>query len=415
MLSHGTIARVKESGPALAEQAERITQVFYRSMFTAHPELLNIFNPANQAGGLQQRALAGAIVAYAMNIDALENLGGAVEIIAQKHAALGVRPEQYPIVGEHLLIAIKTVLGDAATPELLAAWGEAYRFLADIFIKREEAIYTTHDQAPGGRGFRPFVVARRERESEEIVSLYLEPADGKGIAPHIPGQYVTLRVPGKHGLTTMRHYSLSNSPSAPHRRISVKRESGRLASHPDGHVSNYLHDLVERGAVLEVGQPCGEFTFDCTADTDHPAVFLSGGVGITPVISMLHAVVDARIERDIFFIHAARSRRVHAFANEVRQLAARHPRVNVHVYHELADAGCRAGRDFDSLGRVSAESLSRLLPEPDAVFYFCGPQPFMQSILAILREWDVPDERIRYEFFGPKQSLAAPKPTPVGV
>jgi len=415
MLSHSTIAIVKASGPALSERAEDVTQVFYQRLFEAHPALRSVFNPANQVGGLQQRALAGAIVAYAMNIDALENLGDAVEVIAQKHAALGVRPEHYPIVGEHLLGAIKTVLGDAATPVLLAAWGEAYHLLAGIFIQREESIYQSHDATNGGRGFRPFVVARRVHESDEIISLHLEPANGNPIGQHAPGQYVTIRVPGPNGFTTMRHYSLSNSPRSSHRRISVKRERGGRPSQPDGHVSNYLHDVASVSTMLEVGPPCGEFVFDAGADTGRPVVFISGGVGITPVLSMLHAAVDAQIDRDIYFVHAARSRRVHAFAAEVRELAARHPRVQTHICHEMADAGCREGRDFDTLGRVDAALLRRLVPGPDADFYFCGPPAFMKATLSILRDWEVADERIRYEFFGPKQAMNAPIATPVGV
>ena len=130
---------------------------------------------------------------------------------------------------------------------------------------------------------------------------------------------------------------------------------------------------------------------------------------------MLHAAVDARIDRDIYFIHAVRSHSVHAFAAEVRQLAARHWRVQPHVCHEIADPGCRAGRDFDSLGRVNAALLRGLAPSPDADFYFCGPPAFMKSVLGILRDWDVAEDRIRYEFFGPKQAMNAPIETPVAV
>ena len=115
MLTEHTIAIVKATAPVVAPQAEAITRRFYTLMFTQNPEVQAYFNPAHQHSGGQQKALAGAICAYAANIDNLAALGPAVELIAQKHCSLGIQPEHYPIVGKHLLAAIKDVLGDAAT------------------------------------------------------------------------------------------------------------------------------------------------------------------------------------------------------------------------------------------------------------------------------------------------------------
>src|SRR5690606_30211121 len=163
MLREETIKVVKSTAPILEEHGETLTRHFYERMFSHNPEVAPLFNPANQTAGLQQKALAGAICAYAKNIDNLEVLGGAVELIAQKHASLQVQAEHYPIVGDNLLASIREVLGEGATKEVLDAWEEAYEFLAEILIGRELQIYNEHASQPGGwQGFKTFRVTRKE-------------------------------------------------------------------------------------------------------------------------------------------------------------------------------------------------------------------------------------------------------------
>ena len=140
MLSANTIEIVKRITPVVAANAEAVTRRFYQLMFEGNPEVKAYFNQAHQHSGGQQRALAGAITAYFANIDNLGVLGPAVNLIAHKHCSLGVQPEHYPIVGKHLLAAIRDVMGEAATAEILAAVGEAYGFLADVCIQREREI-----------------------------------------------------------------------------------------------------------------------------------------------------------------------------------------------------------------------------------------------------------------------------------
>jgi nitric oxide dioxygenase len=179
MLSEKTIQIIKEITPVVAANAETVTRNFYDRMFKSNPEVQAYFNQAHQHSGGQQRALAGAICAYFSHIDNLAALGPAVELIAQKHCSLGIQPEHYPIVGKHLLDAIKEVMGDAATDEIIAAVSEAYGLLAEVCINREAAIYNQQQAAPGGwNGYRKFVVEKKVPESEIITSFYLTPADG---------------------------------------------------------------------------------------------------------------------------------------------------------------------------------------------------------------------------------------------
>jgi nitric oxide dioxygenase len=414
MLSPATIAIIKSTVPVLEQNGELLTRHFYERMFKHNPEVLPFFNPANQAAGSQQKALAGAICAYAANIDRLEVLGGAVELIAQKHASLKVKPEHYPIVGENLLASIREVLGSGATDEVINAWGEAYGLLAGILIGREKQIYHEHGTAPHSwDGFKSFRVMRKEAESEVITSFYLVPADGSPVPAFKPGQYLTIQVPSPCGHPTMRNYSLSDKPGQSWFRISVKRESGRDAQTPDGFVSHFLHQGVNVGDTLQVGPPCGEFFLDTTEQHQRPLVLLSAGVGITPMLSMLEAVLEKQPDRQIFFVHGAMNGRTHAFHQRIRTLAASHPHLSVHYRYSAAEPADREKGLFESEGLIDAALIESFVPERDADYYFCGPKPFMVNIYQQLMEWGIPPAQVHLEFFGPRQELERPRGCPI--
>lgn len=406
MLSAQTIAIVKTTAPVLDEHGETLTRHFYKRMFSHNPEVLPFFNPANQTGGTQQRALAAAICAYASNIDNLEVLGGAVELIAQKHASLLIKPEHYPIVGENLLASIREVLGEAATDDIINAWAEAYGFLADILIGREAQIYAEQKAQPHGwSDFKAFRVERKVAESEIITSFYLVPVDGGGVPHFKPGQYVTVRVPSPCGHTTMRNYSLSDKPGQGWLRISVKRETGPRADTPNGYVSNLLHDTLDVGGVVELAPPCGEFFLDDAAPATRPLVLLAGGIGITPVLSILKSALENTPDRQIVLVHGCLNETVQPFAEKLKGFAQAHKELSVHfVYNEPAPAGVT--RIGDALqGMIDAALLDKLLPTKDADYYFCGPKPFMVSIYHQLLAWGIPASQAHFEFFGPRQGI----------
>ncbi len=389
-----TIALVKATVPALQAHGEAITRHFYRLMFERHPEVKAFFNEAHQAEGSQARALAGAVLAYAQHIDRLDAIAGALPRIIQKHAALGVQPAHYPIVGACLLVAIRDVLGDAATDEIVAAWGEAYQSLAALLIGAEEEVYRTNAAQPGGwRGTREFRIARREQESEVITSFYLEPTDGGALLAFAPGQYLTL-VLEIGGEPLRRNYSLSDAPGKPFYRISVKKEEG-------GRASNWLHEKAAVGTLLQVQAPCGDFVL-LPAEGERPLVLVTGGVGITPAMSMLESV--AHTGRPVHFIHAARHGGAHAFRARVDALAERHRNVKpLYVY----DAPRETDRPH-ATGLVTRELLAEALPaDRDVDLYFLGPKPFMQAVYAHGLALGVPRQQLRYEFFGPLEALEA--------
>src|SRR5215210_7324360 len=209
-----TIQLVKATVPTLQEHGLAITRRMYERMFQ-NEEIRDLFNQSHHGEtGSQPKGLATAVLAYAQNIDNLGALAPAVERIAQKHVGLNILPEHYPYVADALLGAIKDVLGDAAKEEILAAWGEAYWYLAEVLIARERAIYSSVAAAPGGwTGWRDFRVERKERESGVVTSFVLRPADGGPVMRHRPGQYLTfwLEIPGQHAVK--RNYSISSAAS----------------------------------------------------------------------------------------------------------------------------------------------------------------------------------------------------------
>ncbi len=408
MLDAKTIGIVKATAPAVAMHAEAITRRFYTLMFTQSPEVKGFFNQAHQHSGGQQKALAGAICAYAANIDNLGALGPAVELIAQKHCSLGVKPEHYPIVGRHLLAAIKDVLGDAATEEILGAWGQAYGFLADVLIAREAAIYQEQAAAHGGwTGFREFVVEEKKTESQVVKSFYLRPADGGPVTAFKPGQYITVKIDHPTTPTSPRNYSLSDRPGTGRYRISVKREISPAGDAPAGLISNHLHDLVHVGDTVLVGPPCGEFTLDVKRKDEHPLVLISGGIGITPVLSMLKSVAHAGNKRPVYFIHGARNSLFHAMGDEVRTIAKDAANVRAHVRYSNPLSDDLEQKRCDSVGVIDGALLDEVMEPQRAEYYFCGPKAFMMGVHRELKKRGVEDSRIHFEFFGPKEEIAS--------
>jgi nitric oxide dioxygenase len=403
-LSDKTIEIVKSTVPALEAGGTAITDRMYQLMFR-HAEVRALFNQSHHGEtGSQSKALTAAIIAYARNIDNLGVLASRIERITQKHCGLNILPEHYHFVAESLLGAIKEVLGEAATEEVLVAWGEAYWFLADVLMAREASIYSRLAAAPGGwSGSRDFVIESMKVESEVIRSFLLVPKDGRGVIRHQPGQYLTfaLELPGREPLK--RNYSISSGPGDRFYRISVKREA--RPGVPPGIVSNWLHDQAGPGTVLKVAPPAGEFFLN--EKEDNPVVLVSGGVGLTPMVSMFEHVVHSGSGRPLWYVHGAENGRVHAMGVHVRELAAQARNVSVRTFYNVPDPGDQAGRDYDERGLITGNWLARNTPIEEAAYYLCGPRPFLRGMVGGLARTGVALNRIRYEFFGPADELLA--------
>lgn len=401
MLAPHQIEIVQSTLPLLESAGSALTEHFYARMFRENPELKDVFNLSHQHSGQQPVALFNAILAYARYLDNPAVLAQAVERIAQKHTGFLIRPEQYDIVGHHLLETLRELAPDAATPEVLDAWGAAYGQLAAIFIGREAEIYDQAEAATGGwRGKRRFRLVEKRAESELITSFVWAPVDGGPVSEFKPGQYLSLSIQDAalpHH--EFRQYSLSDAPNGRTYRISVKREQGARP----GQVSNFLHDQVQVGDEIDLLPPAGDFFLDVGGNT--PVVLLSGGVGQTPMLSMLNGLLQRGHAAPIHYLHACDNGQQHAFREHVAGLAREHEQLHAFSWYRAPLETDFIDRDYDAAGLMDLTPLKAAILGDNTEFYFCGPLPFMRLVYRQLRSWGVDDGRLHYELFGPHQTL----------
>ena len=390
MASPKTLEIVKATVPVLEEHGTAITTVFYKNMFNQHPELLDIFNETNQKLGRQQTALAMTVLAAAKHLDKLAVLLPQVTQISHKHRALQILPEHYPIVGHHLIGAIKEVLGEAANDDIIDAWTEAYDEIADVFIQLEKTMY----EQEMWEGFAPFKITEKVEAATDIAAFTVVPANDDIDLSKLSlsaGQYITVKAdPEDSDHLALRHYSLYSATSDKGIQFAVRRDN-RNEHH--GLVSNYLHDHVDVGDTILLSAPAGDFELnqDLIQQNDIPLVLVSAGVGVTPILSMLEAQVSANPKRPIVWVYACQNKEHHAFDSKVNELLAAADNVEKHIFY------------FES-GQILDEAWLANLPKP-ADIYVCGSMMFMESIIDGLMALDHGVDSVHYEPFGPKMSL----------
>jgi len=392
MLDAQTIATVKATIPLLVETGPKLTAHFYDRMFAHNPELKEIFNMSNQRNGDQREALFNAIAAYASNIENLAALLPAVEKIAQKHTSFQIKPEQYAIVGGHLLATLDEMFSPGQ--EVLDAWGKAYGVLADVFINREGEIYQQNAAKTGGwKGTRAFRIVSKAPQSKLITAFEFAPADDGEVADYQPGQYLGVWLkPEGFPHQEIRQYSLTRQPNGKSYRIAVKRENG-------GQVSEWLHDEASVGDTVHLAAPAGDFFMSVEANT--PVTLISAGVGQTPMLAMLDTLANRAHPAQVNWFHAAENGAVHAFADEVKALGAKLPRFTSHVWYNAP----QENDAYDSTGLMDLRALEGQFSDPAMQFYLCGPVGFMQFAAKQLVTLGINAGNIHYECFGPHKVL----------
>ena len=391
MLTQSQIDLVKATVPVLEQYGTQITKVFYTNLFNDHPELLDIFNQTNQTQGRQQTALAMTVLAAAKHIEHLADLLPQVTQISHKHRALQIKPEHYPIVGEHLLRAIKEVLGDAATTDILAAWAAAYEEIAKVFISVEQSMYAAADW----QGFMPFKVVKKRLTGTDIVQFSVVPTGDNPVdlsrLQLKAGQYITVKVkPNNSEHTALRHYSLTSSYTDAGLQFAVRRDNRNTH---EGLVSNFLHDHVQVGDTILLSAPAGDFLLDesLVEQNNIPLVLISAGVGMTPVLAMLERQIRINPERPIIWAYACQDNRYHAFIDEADSLLNQATHAQVYRFYR-AD------------GDVLDKKWLAQLPNP-ADIYVCGSIGFMEQMIGDLLSLSHSESHVHYEPFGPKMSL----------
>jgi nitric oxide dioxygenase len=394
MLSDTSKPVIEATLPVVADNIQKIAERFYQHLFGEHPELLDgTFNRGNQAEGTQQQALAGSVAMFASALvnhpDHLpEHL---LNRVAHKHASLGIRPEQYQVVHDHLFWAIADVLGDAVTPEVAAAWNEVYWLMAYALINQERGLYSARGVRPE-TVWREWEVTEKVRETDDVVTFKVKRVDDRLVKTSLPGQYVTVRLRMPDEVRQPRQYSLTAADDGEHRQFSVKRVHGE--DRPDGEVSNLLHDRVEVGDRIELSLPFGDVVLD---DSGRPVVFASAGIGITPMAGMLSHLTTAGSHLRVMVLHADRNEASFALRAQVREDVRALANGSLHVFYE---DGAHGDLDVEGrfAGRLDVEQVQ--LPE-DAVYYLCGPLPFLKATRQALLDEGVPAQDIQYEVFGP--------------
>ena len=390
MASPKTLEIVKATVPVLEEHGTAITTVFYKNMFNQHPELLDIFNETNQKLGRQQTALAMTVLAAVKHLDKLAVLLPQVTQISHKHRALQILPEHYPIVGHHLIGAIKEVLGEAANDDIIDAWTEAYDEIADVFIQLEKTMY----EQEMWEGFAPFKITKKVEAATDIAAFTVVPANDDIDLSKLSlsaGQYITVKAdPEDSDHLALRHYSLYSATSDKGIQFAVRRDN---RNEHYGLVSNHLHDHLDVGDTILLSAPAGDFELnqDLIQQNDIPLVLVSAGVGVTPILSMLEAQVTANPKRPIVWVYACQNKEHHAFDSKVNELLAAADNVEKHIFY------------FES-GQILDEAWLANLPKP-ADIYVCGSMMFMESIIDGLMALDHGVDSVHYEPFGPKMSL----------
>ncbi|WP_369258210.1 globin domain-containing protein [Streptomyces sp. R35] len=399
MPSEQSAATVRATLPAVGAAIGDIADRFYEGLFAAHPELLrDLFNRGNQASGTQRQALAGSIAAFATHLVERPDERPDVMLsrIAHKHASLGIAPEQYKTVHEHLFAAIVEVLGDAVTPEVAAAWDEVYWLMANALIAMERRLYAQN----GGSGWRTWEVVERVEETADVAALRLRPADGGPLPDFRAGQYVSVRVELPDGARQIRQYSLAGAPGSALHRIAVKRVHGDAG--PDGEVSNHLHARVGQGSTLEISAPYGDLVLEDLPrlrEAGIPVLLASAGIGVTPMVAVLEQLAVTGHPAPVTVVHADRSPAEHALRADHEAYAAKLADADVHFWYEHPEPGHPADRTgLVDLSGVAIASGTRA--------YLCGPLPFMRAVRAQLIGKGVAAADIHYEVFGPDLWLA---------
>jgi len=316
------------------------------------------------------------------------------------------------------LVAVQAMLFVVGSVSRLSREKKAQALSLQLLQERIDAARASRakvEQAVSSwNGWRKFQVFKRAPEPGDVCSFYLRPHDGKPLPAFRPGQYLTfqLNIPGKDK-PVIRCYSLSDAPRQDYFRVSIKRcpaprDKPGIAP---GLCSNFFHDSVKEGDILDVKAPGGHFFIDMEATT--PVVLIAGGIGITPVLSMLNALAqDGTLKRQVHFFLGVRSSNDHPMKAHLEELKRLHDKLDLHVCYSEPAKDDAKDRDFRHGERVSIDLFKRVLPSNNFDFYLCGPPPMMESIVAGLEAWGVPDEKVHFEAFGPASIKKVKKDEP---
>lgn len=363
--------------PIVKESGVTVTTTMYQYMFKTYPEVRTYFNMTNQKTGKQPKVLAFSLYQYILHLNNLKPIEGFVNQIVIKHVGLNILPDQYPIVGKCLIHAFKECLGSAADDYFVNTLSKAYGNLAQILINAEEEHYSKLQW----RDFKDFKVTKLVKESEDVTSVYLTPIDGTILNPIIPGQYISQRWTVKGGeksdenIIDSREYSISNDLINNEYRISVRNI---------GKVSNFINNELKVGDIIPVHAPVGNMTYN-SAESKENLTILAGGIGITPMITIINAALKDGKNVELFYSNKSVNRE--PFRDYFNNLQNQYP--NQFKLHEYISEN----------GHVLKTSELNHIDNKTHDVYLLGPVSYMHEFKTCLQNNGI--ENIKMEFFGP--------------
>lgn len=290
----------------------------------------------------------------------------------------------------------RAITNDLATADL-----NLFKAKIDLILERKSEVAQVNELA--WNSFRKFEVVRKEMETPDVCSIYLKPHDRRPLPIYKPGQFLTFKldIPSQKK-AIIRCYSLSDSAfNTDSYRLTIKRvpPPRDQPEVPPGLSSNYFHDQVNESDIIDVKAPSGAFFFDLTRP--HPAVLIGGGIGLTPVLSMITSMVDSGYNHETWFFYGVRNGVEHAMKAHLQKLNEEHNWLHINVCYSAPSSEDIKGQSYDHDGRVGVALFKELLPSNNYDFYMCGPPPMMNTVVNDLEEWGVPESRIHFEAFGP--------------
>lgn len=392
---------IRATLPLVGEHIEEITKLFYKTMFSNHPDLIkNLFNRGNQKQGAQQKALAASVATFAsmlVNDDAplSESM---LSRIGHKHATVGVTEDQYQIVHDNLFAAIVQVLGaDVVTKDVAEAWDHVFWIMGRLLIKFEKDLYAEAGVEPG-KVFRQVKVVACDTLAEGVTHFTIESTEAsKPLPGHKPGQYISVRAHLPDGAGQLRQYSLTDAGKQSHGRLTFAVQAVKAHDQlPAGEVSNWLLENVKQGSELEISLPFGDLVLD--EQSNSPVVLISAGIGATPMISMLSRLALDKSEREVVVFHADSSAAADAFASQTKHLASQLPNCRFHTWYAQGEPN-----ETTTVGD-RLDLTKETLPS-NAQYYLCGSTAFLQACSKDLESLSVPASHTHYELFTPNDWL----------
>lgn len=287
-----------------------------------------------------------------------------------------------------------------------------FREHARLLLQTERAERDRNELSWNGQ--RKFYIDRKVMEAKDVCSFYLKAHDHKPLAPFLPGQFLTfqLKIPDQPK-PVIRCYSLSDGPTeTDYYRVTIKRlgPPPKSPEAPPGLSSSFFHQELNEGDILDVRAPSGHFYLDQTSEK--PVVLIGGGVGLTPVLSMLNTICRTGSKRETWFFYGVTNRSEHAMYEHLANIRKTHDNVRIVVCYSRPSEDCVKDRDYDHEGFVSVELFKKLLPSNNYEFYICGPPPMMEMVTSDLKTWGVPDADVKFEAFGPATIKRKTPPKP---